>query len=78
MVDHLELYFRLFHDGKILVQGYANIKKKVITKQFAWIETKLTLQKFISDEFSHDAVCNYYLLPIATINHAMIFPVKIK
>ena len=71
-----KLYFRLFHDGKILV-GYTNITSKVKTKQFAWIESKLPIQNFVSDEFGRDAVCNFYATsPIATTNFAMTFQVK--
>ena len=69
----------MFHDGKILVKGYTNISKMVQTKQFAWISNKLALKNFISDEFSGDAMCNFYLTsPIATSNFAMIFPVILK
>ena len=74
-MDQNKLYFRLFHDGKILV-GYTNITSKVKTKQFAWIESKLSIQNFVSDEFGHDAVCNFYVTsPIVTTNFAMTFQV---
>ena len=70
-----KLYFRLFHDGKILV-GYTNITSKVKTKQFAWIESMLSIQNFVSDEFGLEAVCNFYVTsPIATNNFAMTFQV---
>ena len=68
--------FRLFHDGRILVQGYTNITSKVKTKQFAWIDSKLPIQNFVSEEFGRDPVCNFYVTsPIVTSNFAMTFPV---
>ena len=74
-MDQNELYFRLFHDGKILVE-YTNIASKLKTKQYAWIESKLSIQNFVSDEFGLDAVCNFYITsPIATNNFAMTFQV---
>ena len=68
---------RLFYDGKILVQGQTNITNMAKTREFAWVDSKLTFQYFISDEFDRDAVCNFYTLttPVATSNFAMIFPV---
>ena len=76
MCSNFTSYPRLFHDEKIVVKGFTNITNMVRTKQFVYVENKLTLQNFISTEFSRDAVCNYYLtLPAVTTNFAMIFPV---
>ena len=69
-------YPRSFHDGKTLVEGYANIISMVDTKQFAWVESQLALQNFISNEFGQDAVCNFYLTsPLAPASYGMIFQV---
>ena len=69
----------MFYDQKIVVKGRTNITDMLRAKRFISVENKLTLQHFISNEFSRDAVCNYYLtLPAATVNYAMIFPVRDK
>ena len=70
---------RMFYDVKIVVEGRTNITNMLRAKRFIYVENKLTLQHFISNEFSRNAVCNYYLtLPAATVNYAMIFPVRDK
>ena len=66
----------MFYDKKIVVKGRTNITDMLRAKRFVYAENKLSLQHLISNEFSRDAVCNYYLaLPAATVNYAMIFPV---
>ena len=66
----------MFHDGKTLVKGYAKVIEMVKSRQYAYVESKLAHQKFISDEFSIDAVCNFYLNErIITSQFGLAFPV---
>ena len=69
-------FFSLFHSGKLLVEGHSKIAEMLKTRQYAYVESKLTHQKFISDEFSIDGVCNFYLCKHSiTSNFALAFPV---
>ena len=66
----------MFHDGKVLVKGHAKVIEMVKSREYAYVENKLTLQNFVAEDFSTSAVCNYYLCQHSiAVNFGLAFPV---
>ena len=69
--------FRLFNDGAIPIKGHKETINLLKEGVYAHVTDQLTVKKVISDDFSLNGVCNFYLTarPLYSMSLGMIFPV---
>ena len=72
--------FRLFNDGAIPIKGHKKTIDMLKEGVYAHVTDQLTVKKVISDDFSFNGVCNFYLTsrPLYSMSLGMIFPVTTK